>query len=318
MSHLARSPSDPARPSRAQWIDGSPGWFEPFAPLSPAERRERRDACLDLLRRRDGELDFAGRRLSHREAYFDSLDRSALWGGPLEREALAAALSGGPRTLDPRGLWLYAACRANEAESYGVDIEIGRYGRERPQDVPEDQVYLILEEQYHGRILREVCRTCSVPAHLPRPRRGLRLLIHLFEYLPDPMRYVGVICGEVLGCVVFQLLRENASLFAAEPSVAAHLRSLTTEILRDELLHVAYCQARLGRLRLRAAELLLPWIARFLMREIPELAELGCDRAELMRRLRSSLPLPPGLQASADRTARAAASSSRAHGPGPC
>jgi hypothetical protein len=241
-------------------------------------------------------MDFAGRKLASREAYFARLARDARWRGPLDRGGLADALRGAPHpSLDPRTLWLYAACRANEAESYGVEIEIGRHGKQPPDRLREDQIYLILEEQYHGRILQEVCRTCGVPAQLPRPRRGLRLLIHLFEYLPDPLRYVGVICGEVLGCVVFGLLRDTTSLFAAEPRVAAHLHSLISEILRDELLHVAYCQARLGRLRLRAARLLLPLIAAFLMREIPELAALGCNRAELMRRLRGRLALPPGL-----------------------
>jgi len=261
-----------------------------------------------LLRERDGAVDFPNRSLSRREAYFADLDRSAQWSGPLDREALASALRGdGGSSLDPRTLWLYAACRANEAESYGVDIEIRRFRRERPADVPEDQLYLILEEQYHGRILREVCRICGVPPQLPRPRRGLRVLIHLFEYLPDPLRYVGVICGEVLGCVVFELLREHASLFAAEPRVEAQLRSLMSEILRDELLHVAFCRTRLGPFRLRIARLLLPWVAGFLMREVPELAQLGCDRYELMRRLNAALPQPPGFDPGPEALSRSAA-----------
>jgi hypothetical protein len=304
---MASSPrSRDRRGSRAHGAD--PGWFRPFLSLSNQERTEQAATCLALLRERDGALDFPGRKLSRREAYFESLDRSASWSGPLDREGLAQALRGGAQTvLDPRTLWLYAACRANEAESYGVEIEIGRYGRERPDDVPEDQVYLILEEQYHGRILREVCRILGVPPQLPKPRRGLRVLIHLFEYLPDPLRYVGVICGEVLGCVVFELLRENAALFAAEPRVEAQLRSLMSEILRDELLHVAFCRTRLGPVRLLVARLLLPWVASFLMREVPELAQLGCDRAELMRRLRAGLPLPPGFEPARPELGRSAA-----------
>jgi hypothetical protein len=294
------------RPARTRAAGA--GWFRPFLPLSNQERAEQRARCLALLRERDGELDFAGRKLSRREAYFESLDRSASWSGALDRDGLAQALRAGAKTLlDPRTLWLYAACRANEAESYGVEIEIGRYGKERPDDLPEDQVYLILEEQYHGRILREVCRILGVPPQLPAPRRGLRVLIHLFEYLPDPIRYVGVLCGEVLGCVVFELLRANASLFATEPRVEAQLRSLMGEILRDELLHVAFCRTRLGPVRLRLARLLLPWVAAFLMREVPELAQLGCDRTELMRRLHAALPLPPGFEGAEPQLDRSAA-----------
>ena len=140
----------------------------------------------------------------------------------------------------------------------------------------------------------------------PAPRLGVRALIDLFEYLPDPLRYVGVLCGEVLGSTVFQVLWESTDLFASEPATEAHLRSLTAEILRDELLHVAFCQTRLGSLGMRTARALLPWIAAYLMRQVPELAALGCDRRELLRRMRAPLPLPPGLTLSPESLGAAA------------
>jgi hypothetical protein len=297
MAQPARTGSPPRTESEEAPFDERAGLFDPFAPLSPSERRRQRAACLELLRRRDGELDVAGLRLSRRERYFASLDRTARWRGPFARAALERALRGGaPGGMDARTVWLYAACRADESESYGVGIEIGRYRRKGTERVPEDQLYVILEEQYHGRILREICRACGVPPVEPRPRWGMRVLIHAFEYLPDPIRYVGVICGEVLGSVVFRVLWENTRLFRSEPRVEAVLRSLAGEILRDELLHVVFCRTRLGSLRLRVARLLMPWIASFLMREVPELASLGCDRDELLKRLRSGLPLPRGLR----------------------
>lgn len=295
MAQPARVISPPRTESEESPFEASAARFDPFAPLSRREREAQRAACLALLRERNGRIDFAGRTLSLREREFRRFDRSIRWRGEFDRAALARALAGGPRAgLDPRTLWLYAACRADESESYGVEIELERFTRQGAQNAPEDQLYLILEEQYHGRILREICRACGVAPAKPRPRLGIRILIHLFEYLPESVRYVGVLCGEVLGSTVFQVLWENTRLFRSEPGVEAHLRFLTSEILRDELLHALFCRTQLGPWRMRLARILLPWIARFLMQQVPELSSLGCDRRELMKRLRRGLPMPAG------------------------
>jgi hypothetical protein len=38
----------------------------------------------------------------------------------------------------------------------------------------------------------------------------------------------------------------------------------------------------------------MPTVVAGLMRDVPQLAQLGCDGAELMRRLEGGIELPPG------------------------
>ena len=45
-----------------------------------------------------------------------------------------------------------------------------------------------------------------------------------------------------------------------------------------------------------AARRLLPAMARGLMRDVPQLVELGCDAQELLRRLYAGIELPGGLE----------------------
>jgi hypothetical protein len=95
--------------------------------------------------------------------------------------------------------------------------------------------------------------------------------------------------------VVFAILAEHTHLFRDEPDVEARLEALLGEILRDEVWHVLLCRAQLGPLRMWLARGLAPLVVRILMHEIPELAQLGCTRSELLRRMRAGLPVPPGL-----------------------
>ena len=120
-------------------------------------------------------------------------------------------------------------------------------------------------------------RTVGLDVSIAPPPRLMRVIVHAIYRLPDRLRWTLVLCGEVLGSTIFGLLREHTSLFADEPEVEARLHSLVSEIWRDETLHVAFLRARLGPFALRCARWLLPAMARGLMRDVPQLVELGCD-----------------------------------------
>jgi hypothetical protein len=114
-------------------------------------------------------------------------------------------------------------------------------------------------------------------------------------WLPERLRWIPVLCGEVVGCVVFQILGERCDLFGAQPEVEERLRSLLAEIYHDEILHVAYLRARLAPRAVRAARRMLPLVGAAVMREVPQFHRLGCSKREFMARLRRGLEIPPEL-----------------------
>ena len=271
--------------------------FDPFRVLSDTERRRHLAGYLRHLEQRNGTPDLAARTLSRREAAFAELERKPVaWEGEVDHAGFFAHLeSRGRPPIDARTLWLVAIAKANEGESYGVDIELRGFLARGQANVDPIELQLMIEEQYHSRILVEACRTCGLEVVLRKPRWGQRWLIHLIQVLPERLRWIPVLCGEVLGSNVFRLLLDNCHLFVDEPEVEARLRFLLGEIWLDEIFHVAFLRARLGPWAVRAARAMLPAAARLLMKDVPQLVALGCDRRELARRLRSGLEIPLGM-----------------------
>lgn len=271
--------------------------FDPFRALTSAERRQHLEAYERYLALRNGEIDLAARRLSVRERFFEELaGRDVRWRGAIDREGFQQRFLGtGTPPIDARTLWLVAIAKANEGESYGVDLELQRSLAKNDVEQDRSQLYLFLEEEYHSRILVEACRTCGLDVTLRPPNWRMRIIIHLIYSLPDRIRWVLVLCGEVLGSTVFKLLLDSCHLFAEEPAVEERLRELVGQIWQDEVLHVAFLRARLAPWALAAARRILPFIAGNLMREVPHLTELGCDAPELLRRLRGGIEIPPSI-----------------------
>jgi len=268
--------------------------FDPFAIQTREQRDRHRSAYLELLRRRDGELDFAGRRLLRRERALEGIEaRPVVWSGAVDRESFQQAFERrGRPTLDRRTLWLVGISKANESESWGVEGEIRRFLARGIDDVDPCEVYVILEEQYHRRILAEACRSCGLDQPDPMPPAMIRGLIRIMQHMPGSIRYAPILCGEVLGAVVFEVLLERCDVFHDQPEVEARLRTLVSEILADETCHVLYCRSRLGPLGMLAARALMPVVAAVFTRAIPQLLELGCSARDLRARLRGGLRMP--------------------------
>jgi len=270
--------------------------FDPFRILDDEQRRRHLAGYLRHLEERNGTPDLAARTLSRRERAFREIEvKPVEWEGEVDQYGFFAHFFGSARpTIDARTLWLVAIAKANEGESYGVDLELSAFLERGAEDVHPIELQLMLEEQYHSRILVEACRTCGIDLELRKPRWGQRWMIHLIQVLPEQLRWIPVLCGEVLGSTVFKLLLDSCHLFGAQPEVEARLRHLLGEIWLDEVFHVAFLRARLGPWSVRCAQAMLPLAARMLMKDVPQLAALGCDRAELARRLRTPLEIPPG------------------------
>ncbi len=270
-------------------------FFEPFRVLDEPARRAQLEGYRDFLARRDGVMDFEAGTLSAREPFFAGLDEGPHWQEPVDLDAFYQHYYGvGSPPLDDRLAWLLAVATANEGESYGVESEIRRWKEKGLERAPSIVLYDLLEERYHGLLLERACRTAGLPSlRFKRPALLQRLAILTMQRLPEQLRYVPVICGETLGCVVFRHLRDAADVFAAQPRVRDRLRTLLDEILVDEIGHVLYCRATLGPTALGSARRLMPWVTRALLGQVPQLGRLGMDAQVVAQRLSEGIPLPP-------------------------
>ncbi len=270
--------------------------FDPFRVLSEDERAQHRERYARYQMERNGEIDLGRRSLSLRESYFSDLGgRSVSASRTVDVEALETWISrSGRPALDDRGLFLVIVAMVNESERYGVDLELDRFDKSGEHLADRTQLYLFLEEGYHSRILVEVCRTFGVELELRTPPWSTRWLIQAVRYLPDSIRWIPVLCGEVVGCTVFRFLIDRSTeIFASEPAVQGRVRSLLYEIWQDEVMHVAFLRSRLGARAIRLSRAMLPMVARSLTWDVPALGRLGCPFEELMRRIRSGVELPP-------------------------
>ncbi len=273
--------------------------FDPFRILSPNERADHLQGYRTYLVDRDGEIDLPRQRLSRRETWFEELEKKPVeWLGDLDLKGFYEHFRDiADRDIDQRTVWLVATAKANVGESYGVDIELSRFFRRPRSAEGADPLYLhlMLEEHYHTRILGTLCRTCGIEPERRLPSSLQRAIIHLMMYLPERVRWVPILSGEVLGCEVFRMLREGTSLFEAQPEVAERLDSLLREIWIDEVFHIAYLRAKVGPWGVRIARLLLPVIAWAVMRDVPQLHRLGWTRQSVLARLRAGIEIPKGI-----------------------
>ncbi len=201
---------------------------------------------------RDGEPDPYRSTLSGREGFFRWIEANPVRSKQvIDRETfLRNVVRDRPEPgLDPRMLWLLATARSNQAERFGV--ELGRlYGVAAQEDDDPERIHIVLQESYHTRVLADVVGIFGLPVPQHPPPRPTRMLIHMMVFNPFPERFALPLVGfsEMMGCVLFRLLRDRGlELFADEPEVAERIRVLFDEILADEICHVGFVEARLGR-----------------------------------------------------------------------
>ena len=205
-----------------------------------------------FLEARDGEADPERDTLARRETFFRALAQAPVHSGHgVDRAVFLRNLarSRPEPGLDERMLWLLATAKVNQSERFGV--ELGKlYGVSLGEDAEPEQVHVILQETYHTRTLAGVVAIFGLRVTPRPPPRPVRLFIEMMVRWPLPERLLLPVVGlsEMIGCVVFRLLRERGlELFADEPAVAERIRILYDDILADEICHVGLIEARLGR-----------------------------------------------------------------------
>jgi hypothetical protein len=246
------------------------------------------DGYLRFLVERDGEPDLARRTLERREAFFAALAAEPLRAAvPVDRAAYLRNLNRRrPEDgLDARILWLLATAHANQAERFGVGLA-ELYGLVTPES-DRVRLHVTLQEMYHTRILGDVLALFDLPMRHRPPGIGTRAMTHLMVRTPERWHLPLVGAAEMVGCVMFETLRDRGlELFACDSEVAARIRRLFDEILGDELGHVGFIASLLGPLGRATMRWLHRMLAVPLAHGVPAMVAL-LGRRELRRRFRT-------------------------------
>jgi hypothetical protein len=261
--------------------------FDPLSALPKPERTARLGRYLEYLKQRDGSADLPKRSLSGRDHFFSYLaEHPVRWQGDIDAATFHAYLDKklDRRDLDRRIVWLLAAAKANRAEQYGVDLDLQLRG-DHLGDFGEHMAFIDLEEFYHTRILRDCCSIFGLSFEMYPPKSFVRWFTRLVVTSPPYLRLVTAMLGEFFGCVAFQVLWEAADCFQAQPVVFERIRLLVREILVDEMGHVAYAHSKLGAPSLALVKSLMPLVARYFMRDIPEFEVLAGGRDVFLKRV---------------------------------
>jgi hypothetical protein len=273
--------------------------FDPFRNLTPEERAQHLDAYRHFLNEREGEPDARRRTCDRRERRMLELEGSpaVVWTGAVDRVAFRRCMAGERDIeLDARTAWVLAAAKANEGERYGVDLELARYferGGFAGVHAQDLMLYAMIQEAYHCRLLVEICKTCDVEFTWNEPGWTTRALMALIGRLPGQLRWIPVMAGEMVGTAVFRLLYRQVDLFEEQPAVRDRLRRIVKEIWVDEVLHVAFARAHLGRPGLAAVRAMVPLVARATLHDAPQLRKLGCTPERILDALEPGVEIPP-------------------------
>lgn len=255
----------------------SPSAESLFRPLHARQRASAASDYLGYLKAREGSLNFARRTLSRREPFFESLAREPVQAAiPLDRAAFYKNHEA-PRPEPGLGrelLWLLAVAKANRTECYGMEEHIRKNGI-LDGERADTQSYVDMQEVYHTRILLDVLRCFDLQIEVGLPDLPSRVAVQAMIRLPQASALPLILCSEFVAAVVFRLLLDTGrELFAGHPALWARLVALLNQIMIDEVGHVAYCRARLGRLGLSIARLLLPSVKAALLSDQVEFAQL--------------------------------------------
>ncbi len=260
-----------------------------FEPMTPAEQAQFRAAYLAYLRKRDGVPDMQTQRFDVRERFFETLDADpCCWRGTPPVDQRVFDRNHARRTPEPNldevTLWALATAKTNRAERYGVEYALAYNDRSR-EAANDPHAYIQVEEFYHTRILRDALATIGLEMEMGRPGMSARAMIRAMVRLPEKIANVFVLCGEICGVAVFDLLLAKArELFAHQPEVLARHEALFAQIMVDEVGHVHFVRSTMSPQRLAWARTALPLVAWSLLDESPELLRLF-GRETLMRRI---------------------------------
>lgn len=275
-----------------------------FAPMEPAVRKEQRLAYRKFLADRDGIADVQQRTLSRREQSMSRFLRPLAVGRELDRALFDAQYEEfDPGRPTPREmLLLITLVKVNAAEAFGVNSTYERALRRASTERDDLELMLLIEESYHTKILLSSARLYGMEVQAPyTPPTALRALIGGIARTPEFFSRPLTLASEVFGTLSFlKLLSAAGSVLKHDPELRDAVEERLTEVLIDEIGHIAYNRMCLGRTGLARARAMLPLVARGLRNAMPEFEALGielsCEGAE---RVTTSQGLPEAVRRAA-------------------
>lgn len=259
-----------------------------FTPIASAARPEHRLAYRSFLAVRDGVPDLQQRTLSRREESLSRFLRPLARERDLDREVFDAQYErfDATRPTSLETLLLLALVKVNAAEAFGVNSTYEQALRRAIASDDDLELILLIEENYHTKILLSSARLYGVAVQAPyTPPTALRALIGSMAHTPEFLSRPLILASEVFGTLSFlKLLRVAGRLLKHDPELRDAVEERLIEVLIDEIGHVSFNRVCLGGAGLAQARALLPLVGRGLRNAIPEFAALGidlsCDGAE--------------------------------------
>lgn len=253
------------------WRD--PGGSNPlFISLPPAQRRKVAQDFIAFSLARDGEPDFIGRTLAKREARASAREeewRELHAQKPMPQPEFDSYFA--DRTTiptDPLVAWLISLARANEGEAWGVDYLLKRTAVHSATDstwTPTARDIADLEEVYHSRTLAQLVGLFGGLQFSGRePAPLVAVLIRVMALMPQAIRHVLLLSGEIIGAIVFlDMSNHGRSLIEDKPHELTNaVGELLDEILADEIGHVTSLLASMNELQMRAVKVIFPLIGK--------------------------------------------------------
>ena len=250
-----------------------------FSAMDADERREQRVAYRGFLADRDGVPDIERRTLSRREERMSRFVRPLATERELDRALFASqyAKFDATRRTPLETLLIVTLVKANAAEAFGVNSTYEQALRRATSQQDDLELILLIEESYHTKILLSTARLYGMDVEAPYTLpTALRALIGGIAHAPEFLSRPLILASEIFGTLSFlQLLHAARTILKHDPELRDAVEERLTEVLVDEIGHIAFNRMCLGRAGLAQARAMLPLVAGGFRNAMPEFEALG-------------------------------------------
>jgi hypothetical protein len=253
--------------------------IDTFAAMPIEVRATQRKQYRAFLAERDGEVDYARRTLTRREARMLKSERPLPRRRSLDERTFAKQyerFDAGVHS-SPEMLLLLALVKVNAAEAFGVSKTFGKAMKRALVDNDDVESLLLIEETYHTRILLSSACLYGIEINAAyTPPSALRVLIGGIAHTPESLSRPLVLAGEILGTLLFaNLLTGARRVLKDDPELADAIEERIVEVLVDEIGHISFNRMCMGAVGLAQTRVLVPIVAKALGSIAPEMRRLG-------------------------------------------
>lgn len=263
-----------------------------YAPVDEAQRKSLLNAYITHLDQKNGETDPQTGALPYREDSLTLMDASVVrYDGRLSQsdfDRLYDQFNSRAPELNPDLLLLLTFCKMNGGEAYGVRVVKDVYTRRNKygSDLRGQAMQVAQqEEEYHTRILVGAANQFDIQVvDRYRPKLMLKALIHAIAYSPRTLMHPILYSAEVSGIYLFNwTLNQISDFLKGQTELQELLEQRLTEILIDEVGHVAFNRLVMSPAELSLGTRLAGLTVRGLPQITPETEALGFHGSALRR-----------------------------------